>query len=169
MRSPQPLADDVIDRLFSALTVRYGGSFLDRWRDLEIDVVKSDWAIELAGFANNLHALRFGLDHLPEKPPTVMDFKRLCHAMPPAAQGIAYDGSVRGPTPDEREALRELSRRIKGGAMFAKPGRQWADDLLRDHDSGWRGDHVFRATPTAVSMARDARRELSTTTEEPFA
>lgn len=68
-RTP-PLADEVIDRLFSALVLKYGAPFLDRWRDLDLAVVKGDWARELAGFANNLEALRWGLDHLPEKPPT---------------------------------------------------------------------------------------------------
>lgn len=156
MRSPQPLSDDAVDRLFSALTLRYGTPFLDRWRDLDLAVVKHDWALELACFAANLQAIRFGLDHLPEKPPTVMDFKRLCHGMPATVEAIRYSGNVRSPTPEERQAMRDLSARIKAGSIFAKPGRQWAADLIRDDSEGWRNGHSFRATPTTLAMARDA-------------
>ncbi|RST54120.1 hypothetical protein [Variovorax sp. DXTD-1] len=159
MRSPPPLADEAVDRLFSALVLRYGTPFLDRWRDLDLAVVKHDWALELACFAGNLQALRFGLDHLPEKPPTVMDFKRLCHAMPATVEAVRYSGNVRSPTTAEREAMRELSARIKAGSIFAKPGRQWAADLIRDDSAGWRNGHTFRATPASLAMARDALRE----------
>lgn len=160
MRSPPPLADDAIDRLFSALTLRYGTPFLDRWRDLDLAVVKSDWAIQLACFGSNLHAIRFGLDHLPEKPPTVMDFKRLCDAMPTTVAAVQYHGNVRSPTPAEREAMRELSARIKAGSIFAKPGRDWARGLIARNESG-----THAATPVALAMARDAL-GLPTFTEE---
>lgn len=165
MRSPPQLSDDAIDRLFSALTLRYGTPFLDRWRDLDLTAVKLDWALDLACFAANLQAIRYGLDHLPEKPPTVMEFKRLCHAMPQTVETVSYRGSVRSPTADERDALRRLSADIKAKSMFAKPGRQWAADLLRNDREGWHGNEPFRGTLTSLSMARDALREPSSTEE----
>ncbi|MFM9922733.1 hypothetical protein VLK31_07065 [Variovorax sp. H27-G14] len=160
MRSPQPLADDVVDRLFSALTLRYGTPFLDRWRDLDLHAVKTDWAIELNTFASNLHAVRYGIDHLPEKPPTVMEFKRLCHSMPAAVQSITYSDDVRGPTPAERDALRALSADIKAGMLFAKPGREWARTLVDRHETG-----QHHTTVTGLAMARDALREPTFTEE----
>lgn len=156
MHSRPPLPEDVIDRLFSALTLRYGSPFLDRWRELDLSVVKSDWALQLAGFASNLKAIRFALDHLPEKPPTVMDFKRLADSAPETALAIVHDPGVRGPTPEERAALKALAADIRSGNLFAKPGRQWAYDLVRCHEQGWRNGERFRSTPAALAMARDA-------------
>ena len=158
MRSPPQLSDDAIDRLFSALTLRYGTPFLDRWRDLDLGAVKLDWALDLSCFAGNLQAIRYGLDHLPEKPPTVMEFKRLCHSMPQTVEAVRYSGNVRGPTPEERDALRALSADIKANAIFARPGRQWAADLIRDDSAGWRGNEPFRGTLTSLAMARDVQR-----------
>lgn len=110
MRSLESLPDDVIDRLFSALMVRYGSPFLDRWRDLDLSVVKGDWARELSGFAPNLGALRYGLDHLPERPPTVMEFRKICNGAPPGylQPRIENQVAVRGPTPEERKALESI-------------------------------------------------------------
>ncbi|MGJ7500092.1 hypothetical protein ACSFBF_07005 [Variovorax sp. ZT5P49] len=161
MRSPPPLPDDVIDRLFSALVLRYGTPFLDRWRDLNLSAVKTDWAIELMGFAGNLAAIRYGLDHLPEKPPTVMDFKRLCHSMPAAVQAIRYDGNVRGPTAQEVDAMQALSADIRAGMLFARPSRDWARSVIDRHANG-----SHPATLTALVMARDALGEPTFTAEE---
>jgi hypothetical protein len=158
-RWQDPLHDDVIDRLFSVLALRYGSPFLDRWRDLDIGVVKADWARELSGFSSNLGALRFALDHLPEKPPTVMDFRKLANAAPAADPGRELGfgrGEVRGPTPAEREALRALAADIRRGQFFAKPSRQWAHDLLACHAAGWRNGKPWSSTPAALAMAREA-------------
>lgn len=157
-RSPAPLPDDVVDRLFSALVVRYGAPFTDRWRDLDLAVVKGDWARELTGFAGHLGAIRYALDNLPEKPPTVIEFRKLCNVAPfvPAQPQIEGHVKVRGPTPDEREQLRALAADIKRGSLFARPSRAWAYELIRDDTAGWRNGQVFRSTPTALEMARDA-------------
>lgn len=161
MRSHPQLSDDAIDRLFSALTLRYGTPFLDRWRDLDLAAVKLDWALDLACFAGNLQSIRYGLDHLPEKPPTVMEFKRLCHSMPAAVASVSYSGNVRAPTQAERDALRRLSADIKANAIFARPGRNWARTVVDRHASG---EHA--STPVALAMARDALREPTFTPEE---
>jgi len=158
-RYPTPLPDEAIDRLFSALVVRYGEPFTHRWRDLDLAVVKGDWARELGCFIDNLGAIRYALDHLPEKPPTVIEFKRLCHESPapqPERALVYNHGPVRGPTSAEREKLRALSADIKRGTVFAKPDRQWAYDLIRCDAEGWRNNEAFRATPTSLAMAREA-------------
>lgn len=157
-RFPAPLPDDVIDRLFSALVVRYGSPFTDRWRDLDLEIVKADWARELAGFAGNLGAIRHALDHLPERPPNVIDFRKLCNAAPTAnaAPTLGYSPPLRGPTPEEREQLRAMAADIRAGEFFAKPSRRWAYDLIRCDEAGWRNGERFASTPVAMEMARDA-------------
>ena len=39
-----------IDRIFDKLTLTYGQQFLGRWRDVDMNSVKSDWLHELSGF-----------------------------------------------------------------------------------------------------------------------
>lgn len=155
-RSPSPLPDEVVDRLFSALVVRYGVPFTDRWRDLDLDAVKGDWARELGRFAGNRNALRFALDNLPEKPPTVIEFRRLCNDAPVGQAMLPSDAPVRGPTPAEREVMRALAADIRAGTFFAKPSRAWAYDLIRCHKAGWRNGDSFHSTPAALEMARSA-------------
>lgn len=164
-RAPEPLAADAIDWLFSALTVRYGGPFTDRWRDLDLEIVKGDWARQLATFNGNKAAIRFALDHLPEKPPTVIEFKKLCDAAPmPDTPALPYNpGPTRGPTEIERETLRALAADIRRGTFFAKPSRQWAYDLIACHERGWRqrwengraAMRQFSCTSTTLAMVRN--------------
>ena len=62
-----------VDRIFDKLTLTYGQAFLRRWQDIDMGAVKSDWAHELAGFAQHPRAIAWALDNLyPEKPPTVL-------------------------------------------------------------------------------------------------
>lgn len=153
---PESLASDVIDRLFSALMLRYGSPFLDRWRELDLGVVKSDWARMLAGFRGA--ALRYALDNLPEKPPTVIEFRKIANQAPAseAVAAIGYSARVRGPTLAEREQLRRMAQDIRKGRFFAKPGRDWAYDLVRCHEQGWKNGAPWNASPIALAMAREA-------------
>jgi len=150
MHRPLPvLPDDVIDRLFSALTVRYGEPFLHRWRELDLGIVKGDWARELAGFGTNLQALRYALDHLPEKPPTVIEFRKLCNDAPrPQVQPyLPNDARTRGPTAEEREHIAHLMAELSSPNRASK---DWAHQLLERHA---RGD---RRPGACVAAARAA-------------
>lgn len=154
---PEPLAQAMIDRLFSALMLRYGSPFLDRWRDLDISVVKEDWSRQLAG-ASPL-AIRFALDNLPEKPPTVIDFRKIMAQAPTAHESgemLEYNtGPRRGPNAEERAKLKEFAQQVKDGTFFANPGRMWAIQVLHDHKQGWRNGKRWSATPHALAMAKD--------------
>lgn len=73
-----------VDKIFAKLTLVYGHDFLNRWRDLDLDAVKADWAHELAGFAQHPEAIAFALTTLPPgKPPTVLEFRELARKNPP--------------------------------------------------------------------------------------
>lgn len=75
------LPDAWVDRIFDKLTVVYGHQFLSRWDGMELADVKADWAHELRGFAQNLGALKYGLEHLPvSKPPSVLEFRAICNS-----------------------------------------------------------------------------------------
>ena len=57
MSLPLPWAD----RIFEKLTLVYGQAFLARWRDLDLDAVKADWAHELDGFERHPKAIAHAL------------------------------------------------------------------------------------------------------------
>lgn len=72
-----------IDRIFDKLTLVYGQAFLRRWQDIDLNAVKSDWAHELAGFAQHPRAIAYALENLPaDKPPTVLDFRAMARRVP---------------------------------------------------------------------------------------
>lgn len=74
-----------VDSLFARLQVRYGASWGRMWEGLDIAAVKSDWAAELAGYANRPEAIKHGLNHLPvDFPPNVKQFALLCRGAPVA-------------------------------------------------------------------------------------
>lgn len=73
-----------VDRIFEKLALVYGQAFLARWRDLDLDAVKADWAHELAGFEKHPEAIAYGLKNLPvDRPPNVLQFRAMCRKSPP--------------------------------------------------------------------------------------
>ncbi|MDE2103902.1 MAG: hypothetical protein KGL39_42090 [Patescibacteria group bacterium] len=104
MSLPQPW----VDRLFEKLTLTYGRAFLDRWRDLDIEAVKADWAHELANMRAHPEMIAYALQHLPPgEPPTVLQFRDIARQMPPPK----FE-ALPAPTAD-REKVRLLLERAK--------------------------------------------------------
>lgn len=88
MQSHNSLDFELIDVIFTKLTLAYGRDFLARWEGLEIADVKSDWAHELSGMSAD--SVRHALRHLPpSKPPTVYEFRNIAvNAPQPVFQRI---------------------------------------------------------------------------------
>jgi hypothetical protein len=136
-----------VDRIFTKLTLAYGQEFLRRWTDIDLGAVKSDWMHELSAFESAPHAIAFALDNLPEKPPSVIQFKALCRQAPPLEVP-----RLEAPKADPARVAAELA---KLSPIFlnavAKPNpRQWAHDILARKKAGeW-------FSPTVLKMAKDA-------------
>lgn len=82
-----PLPDAWIDALFARLTVRYGVAFQRQYADMDIAVVKADWALALSRIPSD--AIKGALENLPEKPPHAGQFRKLCvDAMPSEANRV---------------------------------------------------------------------------------
>lgn len=76
-----PLPDFWIDRLFERLTLSYGVAFDAQYRDLDLTIVKANWANELSGCSGD--AIAHALEHMPtDKPPNVLQFRALCRNAP---------------------------------------------------------------------------------------
>ena len=68
----------VIERLFERLVATYGQEFVNKYQG-DLNQVKTVWAHELGGFANNLQSIATALESLPERAPNVIEFRNLCY------------------------------------------------------------------------------------------
>jgi hypothetical protein len=137
-----------VDRIFEKLTLTYGNAFLNRWREIDLNAVKSDWMHELAGFENAPEAIKYGLQHLPEKPPTVLEFRSICRLAPEVELPRLSE-----PQADPvlvRQNLDKWGELKKTLVNAPKDCREWARVLIRRHESG------EKLTPTQLQMARNA-------------
>jgi hypothetical protein len=138
-----------VDSLFARLAIRYGSEWLRKWEGLNIEMVKSDWAAELGGFANRPEAITHALRSLPDdRPPTVGQFRALCiGAAAPAAPALTY-------TPDPTVTAIALAAINK--PRHGVDPKQWARDLRTKEMGGL----------LMNKYQRDAWREALHNTEE---
>lgn len=141
-----------VDRIFDKLTLTYGQAFLRRWQDIDMGAVKSDWAHELAGFAQHPRAIAWALDNLnPEKPPTVLEFRAMARKAP-AETVPRIEHSPAG-----RERIEAELKRL-APALKPKPTidfRDWARRIVARHEGG------ERITRAQLAMAKDALRGVA--------
>ena len=65
--------------IFAKMQVRYGRSFDEKWRDIPLEALYSDWAEMLGDYTGDTEALTYALRHMPPAfPPTAMEFLQLC-------------------------------------------------------------------------------------------
>lgn len=109
-----------VELIFTKCLLAYGRDFLARWNGLEVDSVKSDWQHELATLLDNHGAIKHALTNLPEKPPTVAQFRSLCINRPPAPTlALPRPSPTAAEKAKVREAMARVTARLK--ANSAKP------------------------------------------------
>lgn len=138
----QPLPESWVDQIFARLSVRYGRAFMARWDGVDIQLVKADWAKELAGFANWPEAIKWAFDHLDaEKPPTAAMFRDLAY---------------RAPKPDRKQLPEPVADKARVTAEIAKlstpiprvdPYTDWISRGLQRIASG---EQLSRAVKKAI-------------------
>jgi hypothetical protein len=134
-----------VDRIFDKLALTYGQAFLGRWRDLDMNSVKSDWCHELAQFERLPHRIAYALANLPEAPPSVATFKALCRQAP-APETTALPE----PKADPARVKAELAKLADMRAVpTSRAGnRDWAHRIIARHEAGQ------KISPTVLQMAR---------------
>ena len=139
-----------VDRIFDKLTLGYGQAFLARWRDIDLGAVKSDWCHELSGFGRSPEAIAFALANLPERPPSVIEFKNICRQAPPAVVP-----QLDAPKADPARVAAELAKlRSMASSPMPLPGggrHEWAHVIVQRVSDGDK-----TVSPTVHSMARAA-------------
>lgn len=88
MNSQEMTSQQLVEVIFTKLSLVYGRDFLMRWEGLDISKVKDDWVHELTGISAD--SVRHALRNLPpSKPPTVYEFRNVAvNAPQPVFQRI---------------------------------------------------------------------------------
>jgi len=141
MRLPQ----NIIDRLFTVLFNIYGSQWLNQWKDNDINEVKTLWAEQLGFYANHLNSIAWALDHLPDRAPNLVQFKKLVSDAPMANQVEAIDYTKTATIP---QAIAEELKKIT--LPVAKDHKAWAKKILKDVDDG------IKRRPIAIRFAKEA-------------
>jgi hypothetical protein len=123
----------------------YGQAFLRRWTDLDLNAVKSDWSHELSGFENHPKAIAWALQNLPEKPPTVLDFKFIARRAPPDELP-----RLEAPKADPARVAEELAKLAPVlSAPVSRGGTDWAHRIVARFNDG------EKIAPATLRMARE--------------
>lgn len=128
------LSLQAVDRLFDRLTATYGRQFLSLYEGLDATAVKTVWAHEMGGFANNLHALAWALENLPARAPNAVEFRFLCRLAPaPEVQRLTEPAA----NPERlRAELAKLGEIVK--EKPAQAGTDWARRIVARAEGGER-------------------------------
>lgn len=76
------LSIKAVDRLFTRLLATYGSDFTARYKGIPEGDIKAVWAHELSWYENNMQALAWALENLPERAPNVIEFRNLARKAP---------------------------------------------------------------------------------------
>jgi hypothetical protein len=135
------LPNTLIAAIFTFMSVTYGTGVMDRrYRDLELDVVKDDWARQLAGFAHHQEAIVWALQNLPpDAPPNVLQFKAIANRAPAPNRARIEPPDPASDSPVKREALKKL-RDLAAELRKPKPKDrlEWARHIVARARSGER-------------------------------
>ena len=136
-----------IDRLFERLSMTYGIAWDNSIGTAPLNEIKSFWMNQLSGFMQSkesMMAISWALNHLPERPPNLVQFKNLCYQAPAVERP-----QLPSPPADPERVKQEFA---KLGAMNKSKSdpKDWARKILGDYAAG------VKKTPAVLKMARDA-------------
>jgi hypothetical protein len=132
-----PLPINVIDRLFDRLSFSYGSDWINKWEGVEVVGLKSMWSHELGIFDDNLLAIAWALQNLPDRCPNLIEFKSLCKQAPRPST-MALD-APKAPTEVVDRVLAEIAAtalktpKDENGNVDHK---RWAKKLKARHEKG---------------------------------
>lgn len=138
-----------IDRLFERLSMTYGIAWDNSLGSAPLNEIKSHWMHELSGFLKSkesMMSISWALDHLPERPPNLVQFKNLCYQAPAVERP-----QLPAPPADPARVIKELAKltNLRIGTQKIDP-KDWARKILGDYAAG------VKKSPAVVEMARNA-------------
>ena len=137
-----------IDRLFERLSMTYGIAWDNSIGTAPLNEIKSFWLHELSGFMQSkesMQAISWALNHLPERPPNLVQFKNLCFQAPAVEKP-----QLPAPPADPARVSKELAKWATMRDGQRSDPKDWARKILGDYAAG------AKKTITVVEMARNA-------------
>jgi hypothetical protein len=123
-----------VERLFDRLSMTYGVEFKNKWSGMPLTDIKSHWSHELAQFADNLNAIGWALQNLPDRCPNLIEFKSLCKQAPRPIT-MALDAPKAPVEVIDREISKMLAGLVKK-PIDAGDHKRWAKRLKERHEKG---------------------------------
>lgn len=150
---PMPLK--AIDRLFDRLSATYGKQFADLYAGLDIQSIKTTWAMELDhwGTEDGLKSIAWALENLPEYAPNVIQFKKLVRSAP--APEVPRLPEPKADPQRLKEELEKLGSVVGEMKKSTGPNLDWARRIVVKHKGG------LKVPPAVLKMAREALNERS--------
>jgi hypothetical protein len=138
-----------IDRLFERLSMSYGNAWDNSIGTAPLNEIKSFWMHELSGFMKSkesMMAISWALNHLPERPPNLVQFKNLCYQAP-----AVEIPQLSAPPADPARVSKELAKlaTLRIGEQQVDP-KNWARKILGDYAAG------IKKSQASIEMARNA-------------
>jgi len=136
-----------IDRLFERLSMTYGIAWDNSIGTAPLNEIKSFWMNQLSGFMQSkesMMAISWALNHLPERPPNLVQFKNLCYQAPAVEKP-----QLPSPPADPERVKQEFAKLAWMNKSKSDP-KDWARKILGDYAAG------VKKSPTVVQMARNA-------------
>lgn len=135
------------DKIFAKLSLAYGRDFIGRWEGIDIGDVKTDWSHELSGFDAHPEAIAYALANLPQKPPTVIEFRAIARRAP-----LPDAPRLEAPKADPAKVAAEIAKQTGlKAAFFPKDNsKEWAQIIV---DRAAAGDRI---RPITLRFAREA-------------
>jgi hypothetical protein len=144
------LSTTVTDRLFAALFNIYGSQWLHQWKDNDINEVKSFWSDQLGFFANHLDSIAWALDHLPDRAPNLVQFKKLCMEAPKHSAVEALEWKAASPIPP---AIAEELKKI--AQTTSQDPKAWAKRILKRVENGEKPSNISVRFAKEALLIRD--------------
>lgn len=94
MSNPESsLPEAWVRKIFATMRATYGAAFDRQWQcpaasdpaEHAADMI-GHWARELRGYQQSPQALAYALEHLPDNPPNLIEFRKLCRGAPQYTQ-----------------------------------------------------------------------------------
>lgn len=135
------------DKIFAKLSLAYGRDFIGRWEGIDLGDVKTDWSHELSGFDAHPEAIAYALANLPQKPPTVIEFRAIARRAP-----LPEAPRLEAPKADPAKVAAEIAKQTDLKSAFAPKHnpKEWAQCIV---DRAAAGDRI---RPITLRFAREA-------------
>lgn len=139
------LPTKAIDRIFSRLEATYMAAWDRAIGSVPVSDIKTLWSHELSGFEGRLNDIAWALDNLPERPPNIIEFKKLCRAAP-----ATEVPQIEAPKADPERLREELAKLGQIAKKPAKHDLDWARAIMSRVQAG---DRVNTYTRWSAEVA----------------